>query len=139
MSNILTDTGFWRALVDVKDQHHTEAIMQMDIITANKHTLLIPWPIMYETLKTKFVKNAIHLLRFKNALEQLKTEFIDDSKWRKSCMEVIFDNHYNNASLVDLILVAMIEDKSIHIDFLITYNERDFSSYYHLLLPSSYK
>lgn len=135
MSHILTDTGFWRALVDVKDQHHSDATKQMEIILTTKHTLLIPWPIMYETLKTKFVKNSIHLLRFKNALEQLNTVFVDDSKWRKACMDVVFDNHHNNASFVDMILLAMLEDKSIHIDYLITYNERDFFSYYHLLLP----
>jgi predicted nucleic acid-binding protein len=134
---ILADTCFWRALVDKRDQNHKIALKQMDIIIKNKHTILIPWPTMYETLKTKFVKDTYHMSRFIESLAKIKPEYVDDSKWRDSCFKPICEKKCNHASLVDAIILSIIEDKSIHIDNIITYDEHDFGQYSHLILIDS--
>lgn len=54
MNNVLVDTGFWFALYDEKDQYHNKALKVMDRLINSR--FLIPFPTLYETLNTSFVK-----------------------------------------------------------------------------------
>ena len=52
--NLLLDTGFWYALYEVRDSHHEDAQILADLL--DLHNLVLPWPCLYETLNTRFVK-----------------------------------------------------------------------------------
>ena len=54
--NVVADTGYWFALFKQDDDHHDRALeIEKDIEHLN---ILIPWPTLYETINTKFVKKA---------------------------------------------------------------------------------
>lgn len=59
MNNVLVDTGFWFALYDEKDQYHNKALKVMDRLINSR--FLIPFPTLYETLNTSFVKKGIYV------------------------------------------------------------------------------
>ncbi|TAH21430.1 MAG: hypothetical protein EAZ08_03675 [Cytophagales bacterium] len=56
MQHILTDTGFWFALFDKKDQYHKKALEIANTIDI-QHYFVLPFPSLYETLNTTFIKN----------------------------------------------------------------------------------
>ena len=51
---ILADTGFWIALFYEDDKYRTKALSIEQNI--HIHSLLIPWPTLYETINTKASK-----------------------------------------------------------------------------------
>ena len=52
--NLLLDSGFWYALYDVRDPFHERANTFATYL--DFYTLVIPWPSLYETLNTRFVR-----------------------------------------------------------------------------------
>lgn len=123
----LTDTGFWRGLYKKDDKHHTKSIKIMNKI--QNTTIIIPWPIYYEFLNTKFVKNKVWITEFDKTLKTLNIEQLDDTSYReKALQEVIRLSSVGkrNISMVDMVLRFVLEDKMLKIDYLVTYNERDF-------------
>ncbi|MDR2449225.1 MAG: hypothetical protein LBD52_04620 [Prevotellaceae bacterium] len=74
MSNIVVDSGFWLALYDQSDTHYTEAVSIAEYLNAGN--IIIPFPTLYESMNTKFMKNNIarkvdYLITFN------KKDFID--------------------------------------------------------------
>ena len=53
--NLLLDSGFWYALYDVRDPFHEQADAFAKYL--DFYTLVIPWPSLYETLNTRFVRH----------------------------------------------------------------------------------
>ena len=53
--NLLLDSGFWYAFYDARDQYHEEATHFTEYLEF--YNLLIPWPSLYETLDTRFVRH----------------------------------------------------------------------------------
>lgn len=135
-SSIMTDTGFWIALLDKDDnEHHESANEWWDIIKDDY--LLIPWPIFYEVLRTRLVTRPWLLTQFKFKLSEIEWTKIDDSKYRDSALEntiALIDNR--ELSLVDRVLRLIIDDISgeYKINYLITYNKKDF---YDVCYPNS--
>src|SRR3972149_4700272 len=128
--SFVLDTSFWIALYRENDPRHNHAQELLKVIFEKKLIIYILWPIYYEVLRTKFVKKEDWVRRFKIHLEQLKVKEIDDSKYRTKALEDTILNASTGRrkiSLVDMVIRHVLDDTSRKINYLITYNEKDFS------------
>lgn len=124
--NILFDTGYWFALYDERDSYHENALLLSEYLYP--HRLLIPWPSLYETLNTRFVRRENWLADFKAVLKNKNTIQIQDEKYKYDAIKSIFlqSKSYKKYSLVDLIIREILLDVEIRIDALIIFNIADF-------------
>jgi len=125
VKDIITDTGFWLALCDERNEHHHKSIDTFGKI--GLFNVLVPWPVMYEVLRTKFVKNRLTVKRFDEALRALKVSFLDDTPYREKALEETVELSSAGKrvmSLADVVIRYILYD--IKVDYLITYNEGDF-------------
>ncbi|WP_282019172.1 hypothetical protein [Salegentibacter mishustinae] len=125
---ILTDTCFWIGLIDDTDQHHTESSTLSELISDSN--IILPYPCLYETVNTKLTRNKKRLALFEKLINKENVTLISDSKYRKMALDKVFErnNKYDDYShsLVDAVLREMIKDVDIQIDYLISFNEKDF-------------
>jgi len=124
--NSLIDTGFWFALYDNRDQYHKKAIDIAEYLEF--YNLLIPWPSLYETLNTRFVRRPEWLHNFKKHLNKYQTVKIPDEAYREKSLNniLITKQHQKSFSLVDMVIREMLEDRNLKIDVMITFNPNDF-------------
>jgi predicted nucleic acid-binding protein len=62
MPVVLPDTGVWHALFDSRDPHFEDVGEKGKVLGSTQ--ALLPWPVVYETLRTRFVRNRPALARF---------------------------------------------------------------------------
>lgn len=129
MQNIIVDTGVWYALFDTRDPFHSQLESKIDWLEDSTSTIITPWPILYETLKTRFVKNKIAVSTLELKLKSPRIVFIDDTKWREDAIELAIHSTLRSnrsLSMVDCLIRLMLEDVNLRVDALMTFNERDF-------------
>jgi len=127
MNNILIDTCFWYALYNPKDSDHHKANDLVDYLDLGK--IVMPYPVLYETLNTKFTRNKLWVEGFEKILKNKNVQFIDDSDYKESALALTFDSVFiknRPLSLVDIIIRIMLEDVNLKIDYLISFNTGDF-------------
>jgi hypothetical protein len=66
--NLIVDAGYWYALFDPRDALCREARAKAHHIDALR--IVFPWPTLYETLGTRFVKNRIGMAAFETLLKR---------------------------------------------------------------------
>lgn len=124
---LLADTGFWIALLDEKGEHYQSAgerAAWLDVAT-----LIVPWPVLYETLRTKLVKRPERVVRLDEQMKRPNVEFVED---RNYCLEaysrtVDFSVRLRRPiSMVDMVCRLLIADPEVRIDYLLTTNPKDF-------------
>ena len=125
---LLVDTGFFFALFNPKDQYHDDACEKQEWL---EHlSVVMPWPILYETINTRFVRQAETVARFESIMRAPDTEFLDDNPYR---FEVYRDTieqaktRRHAMSLVNSVLYAILNDINVRIDAMLTFNSRDFA------------
>ena len=127
MNNILIDTGFWIALYDKRDPYYWRASDLFDYLSIGQ--ILIPYPSLYETINTRFVRNKQGLSDFKVLISKADIHLLDDSIYKSDALDLtlnssIFkDKHY---SLVDMVIRLMLSDNRLNINYLISFNPGDF-------------
>lgn len=125
---VLLDSGFWIALYDPADGHHSAARELLGQIDGAR--LVLPWPILYEVLRTRFVRRRDVVRAFVRRARAPQAEQIDDAPYREQALAVVFDfaaGHERPVSLVDMVLRLMLDDVALRIDGLVTFNVRDFA------------
>ena len=130
--NVLTDTGFWIDLLNSKDtvkEQKAEDIFSYIEDT----TVIIPFPTLYEFLKTRMVKRTEKLRWFEKFLKKENVILLEDTPYKTSAMEKMFALNLTNRnidrrtiSLVDAVIREMLADTNIKIDSFITFNPSDF-------------
>jgi len=126
--SVLVDTGFWIALFDPREAQHeiagrNEACLEL-------FTLIIPWPTLYETLRTRFVRRPNWVLRFDQLLKRPNVDFVDDRQYRQEAYSLAIEyavRLQRAISMVDMLCRLIIEDRKIRIDYLLTTNPKDFA------------
>ena len=121
---ILVDTGFWFALFNERDDYHSEALALQDDIQI--HSLLVPWPTLYEAINTRFSKRTHDVARLERFLKLPSTILIEDERYRESSLQFVLENRFHAYSLVDHVLRSMLSDTSLSIDEFIGFNPADF-------------
>ena len=125
---VLTDSCFWLGLVDPTDQHHARAQEWADVVDQEGATLLIPWPCLYESISTRLVRSRSRTLELEQLLKRPTTKLLDDSDYRDSALEEVFNAARTGYSyaLADSIIREMLKDINLRIDYLLTFNTVDF-------------
>jgi len=118
---ILGDTCFWLEAFDQSRKHHKHAVKLLD--NFSRGVLLMPWPIMYEVLRTYTVKNPKMMDGFRRVVSRPKVIKIDDHKYRSDCLNAAFAQRGRAISLVDLIVRAVLCDENYRVTQLLTYNQ----------------
>lgn len=128
MPNILVDTGFWYALFDRRDSLHLAA--EEKSARLRPLNIVIPWPVLYETLNTRFVSNRAVLRQFVGVLRRPGAVVLDDGPYRERALDVVskpVPERPRMFSLTDCILRLILDDADTRIDFLATFNVGDFA------------
>lgn len=125
---LLVDTGIWIALFDETDQHHGFAMEYRDWI--EDFDLVVPWPTVYETLRTRFVKRRDRVAGLRRLLRKTTTEVLDDGPWRDAayehCLQYSIERN-RPISLVDVLCRLIVEDPDVRLDCVLTANVPDFA------------
>lgn len=125
---ILTDTCFWIGLIDDTDQHHNDSTEISGVVEDS--ILILPYPCLYETVNTKLTRNKKRLELFEQLIRKSNVKLIGDSKYRELALDKVFSRNREyddySHSLVDAVIREIILDINVKIDYLISFNERDF-------------
>jgi len=123
---VLTDTGFWYAFYNARDQYHERAERKTDLLETS--TVLLPWPCLYETFNTRFAKNTTAVRRFEALLRQPHVVRLPDEPYREVALETVMRTVVSRSmALVDMVIRLILEDINVRKDGLLTFNPRDFS------------
>lgn len=128
MKYVITDTCYWLGLVDSTDEHHEKSVLIKELI--NDSYIVFPFPCFYEIIRTKFVKNKNKLLAFESLLKSGKIQYLDDAKYKEEALSKVYElnkKSFISHSLTDAVIREMLSDSTLRLDYLVTYNVKDFS------------
>ena len=126
-NTLLVDSGFFFALFDPREQHHGDACKKQDWIETL--SVVVPWPILYETINTRFVRRPETIVRFESILRAHDAVLLDDSPYRLDAYEDVLaraKTQRNAMSLADAVLCSILADPNVRIDAMLTFNIIDF-------------
>lgn len=140
MKRFLVDSGFILALYKEEGDQSRRVRNTFQRIVANSGSILVvSWPVLYERFNSEFARRRDWLQRFDQEwtyLERLqKVEHVDDSAFRQNCKKELLgllperSGRFKGLSLVDRILMDLLEDGSKNIEGLLTLDLRDFSGF----------
>jgi predicted nucleic acid-binding protein len=124
---ILVDTGSWIALFDAREEHHRAVAECADLIEGLD--LVVPWPILYETLRTRFVRRPDWVASLDERLRRSTVSFIDDREYCDDAYSLTIEyatRLKRDISMVDMLCRLLIEDPNIRVNYLLTINPKDF-------------
>lgn len=127
MNNILVDTCFWYALFDTREPAHQKANELASILDLG--LIIIPYPTLYETINTRFTRNRLWVEKFEKIIINGNTKIVEDYLYKENALTMTFDSTLNRnrpLSLVDMVIRLMLDDVNLKIDYLISFNNRDF-------------
>lgn len=127
MPYVLADTGVWYALCDSRDSFHSKAISGAGLL--EQHHVVLPWPVVYETLCTRFVRNTRALRHFVGLLKRPRIEYLDDSMYVRNALDIAIESSLTHArplSMVDCAIRLILDDVNTRVDYLMTFNPGDF-------------
>ena len=124
--NVIVDSGFWFALYDPHDAYYTEA--NRIVKHLNICNVIIPFPTLYESINTRFMKNSVAGAEFECVLKRPNVIIIDDAQIKNDALQITFtdESKKRNLSLVDNIIRLILDDVNYKIDGLVTFNKKDF-------------
>lgn len=127
--NLLADTCFWISLCDPTDGDHFETISMMEILTDDRrHTILVPHPVLYETLCSRMVKKPEQVKLLSHYFEEVI--MVSDADYIKEAYTLVGRQANMNdgmASMVDWVIMLMADDIRNNVKGILTRNGRDFS------------
>jgi predicted nucleic acid-binding protein len=122
---IIGDTSFWIGLFIQGDGYHNSSKEIYDL-NCDTSTFLVPWPTMYETLRTHFVRNYNAVKRFEKELKRISFIKYGDRKIREKALEEVFETNGTHLSLTDAVIREIIRSGKTNINSIITSNKKDF-------------
>ena len=142
MNTICADAGFLIGVYDQRDERHEEAEKDfVELFGAGANRLVIPWPILYETVSTRMARNTKGLVLMERDWKRLQAlsriELISDEAFREGVLNECFEElkrphqHYRSLSAADRVVRRMLSDVNLRIQAFITYNPQDFADVCH--------
>lgn len=129
MEKALIDTGVWYGVFDNRDARYIKEETKEKSEYFDLLEIILPWPTIYETLRTRFVKNKPALQQFEKFLKAPNVIFLDDTEYRDYALDISLETSLRRGrplSMVDCLLRLIIEDTNVKIKYLMTFNTRDF-------------
>jgi predicted nucleic acid-binding protein len=138
MSDILVDTGFLLGLYDNRDQYHDRARQNfVQYFGTTRNRLIVCWPILYETVSTRFVKNRPSMILLQTDWTRLAAQrrlaLLSDLQFRDRILEECFDElrkpirQSRNLSAVDRVIRRVLSNPAVRIGAFLTFNPGDFA------------
>jgi predicted nucleic acid-binding protein len=127
LCGLIGDTSFWIAVFDPRVEDHQRAAELLE--TVRSHVILMPWPILYEVLRTRTVKMPSMVRAFDRIVRLPKVFRLDDTPYRVESLESTLDlaqTSRRSISLVDMVVRAVLADPQYRISCLLTFNQPDF-------------
>jgi predicted nucleic acid-binding protein len=135
--NICADAGFLIAIYGERDGYHTTASECFEeYFNRPGNTLILPWPVLYESVSTRMTRLARRIQRIEADFTSLRLKgqlsFLDDSPFREQALDECFQEaksasrHYRSLSLVDRVIRALLSHTNTRIGAFATFNPRDF-------------
>lgn len=127
---VLVDTSFLFALFDPREPHHAEAQANQDWLDAC--SIVLPWPILYETMNTRLARRKAQVAKLDAIVRRPSTERLDDSPYRMECYDKVSESWNGRGlgtSLVDSVMLAILDDSNVRIDAVLSFNDRDFRQF----------
>ena len=129
-------------MYDQRDERHDEASEYfVRLFGSGANRLLIPWPILYETMSTRTVRNVKGLALMERDWKRLQAlsqiELLPDEPFRRGLVEECFEEtrkpqrHYRSLSAADRVVRRMLSDVNLRIQAFVTYNPQDFADVCH--------
>ena len=78
---LLADSGFFIALYEPRDVNHAAAQGKGEWL--DLMPIVLPWPILYETLNTRFARRPAVMARLDAVVMHPDTQLLDDSSYRQ--------------------------------------------------------
>ena len=120
MSSILVDTGVWHAIFDPRDRPDDRVAIEKLVSRIDAMSVIVPWPVVYETLRTKFVRNRLALGHFERRLKSPKVVLVDDAPYRDDAFSLSLDSSlrgHRPLSLVDCVVRLILDDVNTKIRY----------------------
>ena len=73
----LADTGIWYAMFDRRDQNALHAPAKEELLELCQ--VILPWPTLFETLRTRMARNKLALEGFQRYLKRHNVNYLDDA------------------------------------------------------------
>lgn len=124
--NILTDTGFWIAYFEERDEYHKIAQELSSVIF--DYNIIIPFPSVYEFLNTRFSRRSKQVNELELLFHKLNIVYVYDDAYRTELIQkfIRINKGKRIISAVDMVINQILEDVNIKIDCIVTFNEKDF-------------
>jgi predicted nucleic acid-binding protein len=130
MASILVDSGVWYALCDPRDRAVSPEVIDEIYARVKVHSIVVPWPILYETLGTRFARSRLATERFEQEIKSPRVVPLDDAPFRDEALAHSIEWSLRRGralSLVDCVLRLLLDDEQTRIQYLVTFNRRDFA------------
>lgn len=130
MIRVLVDTCVWYAVLDPRDSEKSKRNIIHLTARIETSTLIVPWPILYETLSSRLARNKPGLAALQLRLKGPRVAFIDDAPYREQALSDAFDSSLHRGrplSLIDCLIRAVLHDGQLDIRALATFNGKDFA------------
>jgi predicted nucleic acid-binding protein len=121
------------ALYDETEDQHEKAVQCFDLYIEKRpmNSVLLPWPVMYETLSTHMARAARRMTEINRHLRSLRTRgvlhFVDDGEFRERAMEACFAGSSKRPlSLIDCVVRELLSEKRLQTSAFATFNVSDF-------------
>ena len=123
---LLADSGFFIAMYEPRDVNHAAAQGKREWL--DLMPIVLPWPILYETLNTRFARRPAVMARLDAVVMHPDTQLLDDSSYRQDAYRsaMAMGRRGRPLSLVDAVLRAVIDDTNVALDAVLTFNLADF-------------
>jgi predicted nucleic acid-binding protein len=129
MDRVLADTGVWYEMFDPRrlDADEIREIRKKAEIL-DFCRLVVPWPTLYETLRSRMVNNRIAMQLMENYLKRPNLEYVDDAPYREEALKQAFSwcSRGRPLGMVDCLIRLVLDDIKIKIDVLATVDPKDF-------------
>ena len=125
--NLIVDTGFWIAYYEPRDTYHEQAIKKASLF--DRANILLAWPVLYETLNTRFVRRPNYVRDLENVVRRPGVEILDDTPFRERAYTLTLKEALRGKrplSLTDTIIRLMLESPNIKTDYILTFNIKDY-------------
>lgn len=137
MNTICVDSCFLIALYNETDEDHPRAKrLFLEYLDVVQNQLLVPWPVLYESISTKMVKNRKRMDMLNKDWETLEKQgrlaLLDDLRFREKAITESFkelqkeSGRYRVLSLADRVIRNILCEVDIKIDGFITFDVGDF-------------
>lgn len=122
--NVLVDTGFWIALYNPEKDPKLTLLADKVAEDIIDETLIIPFPTLYEFVNSRLSRREAKS-QFERVINLPNVIKFNDTDYCNKALENFFiksNKSYSDISLVDEVLKLIMEDSTIKIDYIVSFD-----------------